>query len=230
MKSVTADRSPRRRRAGRPRRRSAQRPSMMSGGSPSTGRVARRSRRRAATRHAVQLDRRGLAMPAALMPASSGSRCTYRFTSVTRARRRSSARRSSEPRPRRPPATRSRGARRSRRWPASASSCATASARTSSSSRATARGPERVEHRLAQPRVVRRVEHRERCAPAAGHVVSGAPSLWRSSAITVEHRALDDREALPVGEHAPHVVEARQRRTRRTRGSETTGSAARSSR
>ena len=70
--------------------------------------------------------------------------------------------------------------------------------------------PERAEQRLAQLRVHRRVEHRER-----GHGTTDGRVGWTvvmtQQRLAVEHRALEDREPLAVAEHAPHVVEPGER-------------------
>ena len=71
-------------------------------------------------------------------------------------------------------------------------------------------GPEGIDHRLAQASVVRRVEHREAAYGPLERGVRRAVVVAQEP-VAVEDGALHDGEALPIREHVPHVVEARQR-------------------
>ena len=69
---------------------------------------------------------------------------------------------------------------------------------------------ERPEQRLAELGVRGRVEHRER-RERARRGGDGRPVVMMQQRLAMEHRTFEDREAVAVGEHLPHVVEARER-------------------
>jgi hypothetical protein len=69
--------------------------------------------------------------------------------------------------------------------------------------------PERVDHRLPESRVVRRIEHREAANRTLQRGV-GRTLVVVQQLLPMEDGALDDRKALPVRQHLPHVVESGQ--------------------